>query len=425
MATSYIAVEAVSVGFGVSMKSSENPKPKNSEAKKFAKKAKGSFSLAHGFASGSKLFSATAGRRLNKTVIPAIAAFAKLTENHISENHIWIIKLSDDAACLQVLENRSPYSDEVMSIADIATAVTNKYSELQLRSGFVVHMTPDFDAEFSNQFSEIHALSVEELVKNSSIAAFKMQPVTDNTLSIVLGLCAVSLFSYMGYDYWNKAQEQEALSRISTIIPVDVSKEYEVNVKQMLTSAGMKGSDIAVSLEKVFHETHASVAGWSLTLLTCSPTQCSEIWERKNGTHASLREAFIENLTFDKDQTKAIHTQNMQSPVSAITPENLTNYTALEAKLIDLVEPLNEVGKLTLNLEPHKLYGLAANQKAEQIPTAKQIRSGNFEIRGPLGLAMEFIKQLPPNTAVRTVSVEKVQSETDPTFTVKGEYFVK
>ena len=425
MSTSYITVGSVSVGFGLSVKSSDKPKPKNSDAKQFAKQAKGSFALAHNFPSGTKLFSATAGRKLEKTIVPGIAVFAKLTENHAKENHVWIIKISDEMACVQVLENRSPYSDEVISISDVSTALTNKYSELQLSSGFVLHLTPGFNPEFEAQFSEVHFLSVQDLINASSVSTFKMQPLTDNTLSVVLGFCVVSLFGYMGYDYWNKAQEQEALSKIPTIIPVDVSKEYEANVSQLLSNAGLKGSDIAVSLEKVFRETNASVAGWSLISMTCNPTQCNEIWEKKNGTQASLRKAFTTNLTFNANQTSATHIQSIQTPTSAIVADSLTNYTALEASIVDMVEPLNAVAKISVLFEPHKLYGLAANQKPEQIPPNKQIRSGNFTLKGPLGLAIEFIQKLPVNTAVRTVTIDSIQNEADPVFTVQGEYFVK
>jgi len=424
MATSYITVGSVSVGFGMSMKSSDKSKPKNSDAKQFAKQAKGSFALAHNFPSGAKLFSATTGRKLEKTIVPGIAVFAKLTEGHAKENHVWIVKISDETACVQVLENRSPYSDEVISITDVSTALTNKYSELQLSSGFVVHLTPGFNPEFEAQFSEVHLLSVQDLINASAVSAFKMQPLTDNTLSIVLGLCVVSLFGYMGYDYWSKAQEQEALSRIPTIIPVDVSKEYEANVKQLLLNAGLKGSDFAVSLEKIFRETNASVAGWSLTSITCNPTQCNEIWERKNGSQASLRKAFTSNLTFSS-QTSATHIQNIQTPTSAIVADGLTSYAELEASLIDMVDPINTVAKITVTFDPHKLYGLAANQKPEQIPANKQIRSGNFTFKGPLGLVIEFVQKLPTNTAVRTIKIDSIQNEADPVFTVQGEYFVK
>lgn len=425
MSTQYITVDTVSVAFGVSLKSSDAAKSKKSDAKNFAKKAKGAYALAVSFPTGTKLLSAGLGRNLKKIVVPAIALFSQLAQKHSEENHVWIIKISDELACLQVIENKSPYSDEIINISDVATSLTNKYSELQLSSGFVVHITPNFDADFLEQFDGAHMLSVTDLVNNSLISDFKMSPVTDGSLAVVLGVSVVILFGYIGYDQYTKVREQDALAKLPKIIPSDVNKDYEMQVKDLLANAGLPGASFALTLEKILKDSNASEAGWSLTSFTCSAAQCTQSWERRNGSHASLQTAFKENLTFDKNQKTATLVQNIQTAATPILAESLGNYTALEASLLSITEPLSLVGKLTLVLEPHKIYGLKANQKAEQINAAKQIRSGNFVLTGPFGLATELLKKLPANTAIRTVSIDAIQNEANPTFTIKGEYFVK
>lgn len=425
MATTYLKIDKYSVAFGVSIKSSDLEKPKSSDAKKFAKQAKGAYSLAQSFESGVKLFSAPMGRKIEKAVVPGIAAFARLTEEHVSENHAWIIRLPDNQVCLQILEKRTPYSDEIVNVSDIGVAITNKYSELQLSEGFTVHITPDFDESFKAQFAGFHDLAVNDLLHAKALDSLRMQPVKDYNLTIVLALTTVVAFSFMGYDYFKSKKAAEKEVNIQTFVPVDQGKEYDANVTQQLSLAGYKGIDAVAVMEKVFHSSETSAGGWVMNTITCTQTQCSELWEKINGTHNTLKATFSDKLAFDSNQKTATHTQIIAGVASPILRESITDFSTLESLMLDKVEVINAISKVTLTFGPSKLFGLTKDQKAEQIPAEKQIRQGTFEIAGPVGIFFDITKQLPANVAVRTVIIEKLQSDADSTFVLKGDYFVK
>ncbi len=426
MATTYISFEKMSVAFGVSMKTSDKAKPTKSDAKAFAKETRGAYFQMTQFSGGTKFFSATAGRTLEKVIVPAISAFATLAEQSQELSHAWIINLSDGMACLQILDNRTPYSDEIMLSSEIPAAIKNKYSELQLRDSFSVHITPGFGGEISALFPDAHILSVEDVLSRADIKTLKLQVLADYQLTVILSVCVVGMFGYLGYGYWQNQQEKAAVQSLTSTKPaVDPAKEYEANVDRLLASAGFTGLDAITEMEKTFHVTETSKAGWVMDNISCSATQCTEIWKLKNGTHTSLSSEFKNQVSFNPDQKTATHNQVISGKVGPVLRQSLSTFAELERTLNENVQLLSEVTSLKLTLGQPGVFGLTKDQKIEQIPPDKLVRSGAFEISGPVGIGNELIKKLPNNVAVRSYSITQLQREADAAFSLKGEYFVK
>ena len=423
MPTTFLSVDKVSIAFGVSIKKSDKTSAKNSEAKAFARKARGAYSLAAQFEAGVRLFSAPHARNVKPMVVPGIAAFAKLTESHANENHAWIIRLPDNMACLQILEKRTPYSDEVMPVKDIALALTNKYAEMQLSQGFTLHITPDFDAAFQDEFPDAHELNVEDLLKAKAFAGLKMQSAKDYRRVAVLGVATVCMLGYFTYDHFKGKKQEEEIVKMPVIAQVDEGKEYEKNITQQLSSAGLTGTDALAIIEQISKQ-DTSVAGWVIPKVVCNQTQCTKTLEKKNGTRDSLQQAFSSGLSFLETQNDAVQVEPLNIKASSIDRSGLIDFQTFQSQFLAKVEAINQVVPITLMIGPIKLFGLAKNQKAEQIPADKQVHYGTFTVTGPLGVLRNFMSGIPTSAAIRTITIDKLQG-TDPTFSIQGEYFVK
>jgi hypothetical protein len=427
MATTYLKFGNRQIAFGVSIKNSAKDVAKKAEAKAYAKETSGAYYLAKEFQNKVILISASRAREKIKTVEPGIALFAEFTKNSTNKNQAWLIKLDDDRACLQIISEGVPYSDELMDESSLGDALVNKYGELQMSDAFNVYMTPGFSHSTGSSFPDASILEIDQLVGTTDPVLFKMSPMETMTVTVVLGVTALLVFSIIGIQkYKQEQQDRERMELAVTNTPfVDDSKKYEDNIRRLLTSAGFTGDAMVTLMDSTFKDSKLSVAGWVMTSMACSASQCTQSFSNKNGTHASLRQLFESQVTLNQDQKTAVRTFSLGGKNSAIEQEKLPKFSDIETSMNEGIQLLNPIVPIKLNLSQPSIFGLEKDMKIEKIPAEKQVRHGTVEITGPLGIVSEYVKALPENIAVQSLEISRVDVESDVTFTVKGEYFVK
>lgn len=356
-------------------------------------------------------------------LMPAILSFSMHDLDANDEAKMYLIKLENDQCALQVCLNGSPYSDEIISTADVSEAILNKSNELQ-KVGMKLYVTPGFAESVTESIGEHSVLDLSDL---PVIADFIFKKTSDNKRAIVLGVVTFGVLSFMAFDYYNtKKQEQleEEQAQVQALAPkANNAEQYETSVRTQLKTAGNEGKSVAESLRQFF-KSETSDAGFVMTAVTCQSGNCSETWLKVNGTRDSFMTKYPTGVSFDANQVNAIKSSSLATTVSEIPFEKLRTYKEIEAAVLSNVERINQIAAVTVSFTAAKIYALPKGMKIEQIPADKQVKSGGFVLNGPLSLLIEMLEQMPECTAVRTVTIDQIQTD-NPKFKVEGEYFVK
>lgn len=429
MAAEIIKVGDVSVLFGVSLKSAQDTKRKK-EAKRFAQQARANYFSSGEFAGGAKLFAANVNKHAGKqkTVIPAIAAFAALTNAHDNENHAWLIKLANDLVCLQIVAGNSPYSDDIIDAGKAANTLADKYSELQLERGMTLHATGDFDDAFLSQFAEINKLDVQELLAHANINDIKMSLITNYAQLAVPAVAAISILAYYAYQYYDEQQAaalQQAKQQAAalSISKRDVVQDYEQSVNESLKNGVISSDSFLAEIEKAVFASDLTVAGWNLVKVDCTQTQCTKTYSQGNGSRADLKKTITKNLSVS--DKSANETVELRASASEILRENLVSQVQNDDYFFGVKESVNQIVTIDAVIDKAVIVGQIKLEDAQQIPADKKIYSGKFSLTAPLGLIKEIFPTLPKNLSVQQLTIEPITDVSTAKFTLSGEYFVK
>jgi hypothetical protein len=341
------------------------------------------------------------------------AAALLATFPDVAANAIWI-EVEGQTAKMAALRDGLP-----LPLGDFYGSVMEadeRIRQIELDSGITFTMY----GNYADVYQSSLPISLVELCEEGSAEVATLTVASRRTDKRMLAFGAIALVLAVwqyGGDVWKLIHPPKKVEK------VDATQVYLQQLPDRLASAGTVAPVAARFIHGDWSQ-ETLEAGWVLTKVSCSITQCAYTWNLVGGDSAALERAVgSKNILFSPDGQQALTTlENQAAPQTPLNSDRLPSTAAFRRNLGSFAQDVSLLG-VNFQFGDTKLFG-ADNPGAIDLNKINGvIRSGELKVTGKAAVVDDVLRHLPDSVTLD--SMDLTITGIDPAFELRGTYYVK